>query len=526
MRPRKDRLFAILGIVGILMVLIGVVAYSFTGNEEVLAIKTITPVYDKENTIEVTENSVVFNDKNQKVEYKVLIENIVDYDVKVTDIILTTPTEEFLKYEIKNLNKNNIIKAKSSKEIVIFLETIEVEGWGRNFEEELVATINYERVAEDTVVPKDEINENNTVVPPNENQNINQDVEQNTEDDFIPEDNTNNIESEELPELEELPESEDNINSESKEEENNGIYVLIVFCSILVYIIVVVVLLTIYRKTKLGKMLVLLISLLPTISLVKAEELMSLSFKITASYKSQNIMKESGWVISEEDDLTAMGVDYWDMTKSPFIKEIYIENKKTEITNYVEKYDVSQSGNEKVVAYLVERDQNEICIGLEYDEGTCYDLHLQADGIIYPNENASFYFGMMPSLGTINNLKGMDTSNVTNMSGFFMAAGATNPEFDLNIADLDTSNVTNMKYMFSSTGASNTSLTLDFSKFDTSNVINMSSMFHRFCEGCQSFIIDLKYFDTSKVEDISYMFDSMGSSSQNYDITITITNPN
>jgi surface protein len=112
------------------------------------------------------------------------------------------------------------------------------------------------------------------------------------------------------------------------------------------------------------------------------------------------------------------------------------------------------------------------------------------------------------------------------MSGFFMAAGATNPEFDLNIADLDTSNVTNMKYMFSSTGASNTSLTLDFSKFDTSNVINMSSMFSRFCEGCQSFIIDLKYFDTSKVEDISYMFDSMGISSQNYDITMTITNPN
>lgn len=525
MKLRKDRLFAILGIIGILTVLIGFVTYSFTP-EEVLTIKNITPVYNKENTIEVTENSVVFNDKNQKVEYKVLIENTVNYDVKITDIVLTTPTEDFLKYEIKNLSKNNIIKAKSSKEIVVFLETIEVEGWGRNFEDELVATINYERVAGDTVVPNDKTDENNILVPPNENQNTNQDVEINTEEEFIPEDNTNNIDSEELPDPEELPESGDNINDESKEKENNRIYVLIVFCSILVYIIVVVVLLTIYRKTKLGKLLVLLISLLPTISLVKAEELMSLSFKIIAAYESQNIMKESGWVASDEEGIVSMGVDYWDMSKSSFIKEIYIENQKREITNYVEKYDVSQIGNEKVVAYLVERDKNEICIDVDGNEGPCYDLHLQADGIIYPNENASFYFGMMPSLGNINNLKGMDTSNVTNMRGFFFAAGATNPELILNIADLDTSNVTNMSYMFSSTGISNTSLTLDLSNFDTSNVINMNSMFNGFCEGCQSFIVDLNYLDTSKVEDMSYMFDGMGISSQNYDITMTITNPN
>ena len=81
---------------------------SFSSNIDTqeIVIKNMTPVYDETSTIEVDNNNVVFNDKNQVVKYNVVLENTQDYDVKITDIKLTTPTEEFLDYKVEGISKD------------------------------------------------------------------------------------------------------------------------------------------------------------------------------------------------------------------------------------------------------------------------------------------------------------------------------------------------------------------------------------------------------------------------------------
>ena len=72
---------------------------SFSGNIETqeLTVKSITPIYDETSGVIVTQDDVTFNDKNQVVDYKVVVENTQNYDVKINNISLTTPTENFLK---------------------------------------------------------------------------------------------------------------------------------------------------------------------------------------------------------------------------------------------------------------------------------------------------------------------------------------------------------------------------------------------------------------------------------------------
>ena len=100
--------------------------FSIVFAEEVV-IKSITPSYDKTSTIEVTEeenlHSVIFNDKNQKVEYNIVIENTAEYDVIINDIILSTPTEEFLEYTLAGANKEekHNKSAINTKALLLFL---------------------------------------------------------------------------------------------------------------------------------------------------------------------------------------------------------------------------------------------------------------------------------------------------------------------------------------------------------------------------------------------------------------------
>ena len=120
-------------------------------------------------------------------------------------------------------------------------------------------------------------------------------------------------------------------------------------------------------------------------------------------------------------------------------------------------------------------------------------------------------------------LSGFDTSNVTNMSDMFYDCNYLS---ELNLSSFNTSNVTNMGDMFfgcwslTSLKLRNfntskvmsmcgmfeycTALTsLDVSRFDTSNVTDMNSMFS-YCTGLTN--LDVRSFDTSNVTDMSYMF--------------------
>ena len=111
------------------------VSYSFSANIESdeIVVKSVTPVYDENSGVVLTENNeVIFSDKNQKVDYNVVIENISGSDLKIANTELTQPAEEFLKYELEGIKKDDVFKANETKELVVSLETVQMEGWGRN----------------------------------------------------------------------------------------------------------------------------------------------------------------------------------------------------------------------------------------------------------------------------------------------------------------------------------------------------------------------------------------------------------
>lgn len=94
-------------------------------------------------------------------------------------------------------------------------------------------------------------------------------------------------------------------------------------------------------------------------------------------------------------------------------------------------------------------------------------------------------------------LSGFDTHNVTDMSGMFLAC---NGPTTLDLTGLDTSNVTDMSNMFSYCSRLGS---LNLSGLNTANVINMSNMFN----SCGLATLDLSSFDTSKVTTMREMFD-------------------
>jgi len=107
-----------------------------------------------------------------------------------------------------------------------------------------------------------------------------------------------------------------------------------------------------------------------------------------------------------------------------------------------------------------------------------------------------YWFIDMRSLQTIEGLRYLNTSEVTNMSYMFAACKLTS----LDLSHFSTANVIDMSCMF---GYCEQLESLDLSSFNTSNVTDMTLMF----SGCSSLTsLDLSSFNTSNVTDMSDMF--------------------
>ena len=158
---KKNKEFFLPFICTFCLILSLLIFVSFSSNTEVqeVIVKSMTPVYDENSSVVITEdNGVIFNDKDQVVKYNVVIENTQNYDVKISDIKLSTPSEEFLKYEVEGIDKEDVIKANETKELVVSFETVKTEGWGRNFSDELTANITFDKLKknEEPVTPEDD----------------------------------------------------------------------------------------------------------------------------------------------------------------------------------------------------------------------------------------------------------------------------------------------------------------------------------------------------------------------------------
>ena len=122
------------------------------------------------------------------------------------------------------------------------------------------------------------------------------------------------------------------------------------------------------------------------------------------------------------------------------------------------------------------------------------------EGIKYLNTsqvtNMSRMFDNCQSLKTLD-LRELNTDKVTDMSLMFSNC---NSLISININSINTQNVTSMTYMFKNCQSL---VTLDLSNFNTTNVIKMSNMF----EHCSNLVdLDITGFDTQNVESTDAMF--------------------
>ena len=112
------------------------------------------------------------------------------------------------------------------------------------------------------------------------------------------------------------------------------------------------------------------------------------------------------------------------------------------------------------------------------------------------------WFYQFENLTEIDNIKNLNTSNVTSMRQMFYECGSLT---SLDLSNFDTSKITSMSNMFSNC---NKLTILDVSNFDTSKVTDMESMFSN-CSKLTS--LDLSNFDTSNVANMGYMFSNCSS---------------
>ena len=112
--------------------------------------------------------------------------------------------------------------------------------------------------------------------------------------------------------------------------------------------------------------------------------------------------------------------------------------------------------------------------------------------------SCSYWFFFCENLKSIDGIKNLNTTNVTDMSEMFMYCSSLTT---LDVSGFDTSNVTNMDAMFFSCSSLTT---LDVSDFDTRNVTNMASMFNN-CSNLTT--LDVSGFDTHSVTSMEFMFD-------------------
>jgi len=166
------------------------------------------------------------------------------------------------------------------------------------------------------------------------------------------------------------------------------------------------------------------------------------------------------------------------------VEKIEIKDK-IEIPEGAYNWDVSDKGNNSVMAWYVDSDEN----GL-------YELYIGQEGGVIANPDSSYLFNYFINVKEMN-LQNLDTSNVTKMNHMFNHCESLT---NLNLSHFNTSEVTNMKAIFQMCINLES---LDISGFNTENVNDMAGMFNK-CNKLSS--LDLSHFNTSKVTTMRYVF--------------------
>ena len=241
-----------------------------------------------------------------------------------------------------------------------------------------------------------------------------------------------------------------------------------------------------YRKNKQKKLIIIFLCTVLCFMVVGYSAFstrINLTAKGNIKDKSRVIQR---WNVYSDEDF------HTDFYKENIVSVTFLDNVIVP-SNAVEKWDVSESKDHGVMAYVIE----------STSETGKYDLYIEAKGGVIANANSSYLFDNFTEIKSISFDNNFDTSTSTDMSFMFHLCHSLTK---LDLSGFDTSNVTTMQSMFNMWDAGNTAselIYLDVSSFDTSNVTNMRDMF---ADLLKLTSLDVSHFNTGNVTDMWHMF--------------------
>ena len=81
--------------------------------------------------------NVIFNDLNQTVNYEAVIKNNTDQKLYVNSLESENSKEKFIEYKLDSKSENRVLEPNSSAKILFQIKTLEIEGAGRNLDEQI-----------------------------------------------------------------------------------------------------------------------------------------------------------------------------------------------------------------------------------------------------------------------------------------------------------------------------------------------------------------------------------------------------
>ena len=536
-----------------------------------ITIEKMIPVYDENSGVIVSEengvHSVVFNDKDQNVKFNIVLRNNTKRDISLKDIVLPESPEEFFKYEFVGIDEKTVLESNSTEEVVLSLETIKTEGWGRNFTLDITDKV---EVLDSVVNPNTSVKEimvvlvfttfvTGIIVISLKNKKISRYVVltimfgslisvTNAKDPIILPIKLNvSFESQNV-----MAKSYTVTSSGDKTADDTAMYRWGIK--------------NIYFDTNFN-------------DIENYEYKFDVSDKQNEKIFAYFVVRENELCMTPFDFevpcydvyMQADGFIYMNPDSSHFFAEmIYLENiygLKNVVTSKVydmsdmfsrtgyfvqnftldlSSFDTSSVTNMSDMFYQTAYLDKNFTLDLSnFDTSNVTDMSRMFGGTGYNSSKINLDLScfdtskvtdmsyMFANAGGNNpdfvlNIDSFDTSNVTNMSGMFNEYSSGNKalKLDLDLSHFDTSNVTDMSSMFAYCGRYNSEVFLDISSFDTSNVTDMSDMFMYYASGTDNLYFKLEHFDTSNVTDMSWMFHGIGYDCQNLYVDLSNLNVN
>ena len=112
-----------------------VLCLTFVNAEESnFLIKDVKVVKSSDGVVLNDKNNInaIFNDLNQQIKYEATIENKSDKKLYLNFIEVENSSEKFMEYKLDTKSENKVLEPNSSSKINFYVNTLEIEGAGRN----------------------------------------------------------------------------------------------------------------------------------------------------------------------------------------------------------------------------------------------------------------------------------------------------------------------------------------------------------------------------------------------------------